>query len=197
MIRANSLFCKLFSKKTSTKSLFLSFMDSYRPERDSCPSCHSTGNLSSHAFYDRDLIDFLHGDPVITKIRVKRVKCSLCKHTHAILPDLIIPYQSYGLFFILHTLAEYFSGRYTVAVLCEHFGISVSTLYRWRSIFLDHKDLWLGVVSSVTSSPYDFILKLRQLDSFSSFSIGFFHLSGCSFLQLNRSYAAYSPRLPG
>ena len=98
MIRKNSLFYKLIRIKSSSKLLFDSFMAGFRPEMESCPVCGASHSCTTHASYERNLIDFIQGRPVYHTIKVIRVICS-CGHTHAILPDLIIPYNTYGVFF--------------------------------------------------------------------------------------------------
>ncbi len=44
MIRENSRFCKLIRIKTSSKALFDSFMDGFRPELQICPCCVVKGS---------------------------------------------------------------------------------------------------------------------------------------------------------
>ncbi|MFQ7288271.1 MAG: DUF6431 domain-containing protein [Lacrimispora saccharolytica] len=51
-------------------------------------------------------MDFIHGKPVTQEITVLRLVCVSCGHTHAVLPDMIIPYSGYGLFFILLVLCQ-------------------------------------------------------------------------------------------
>jgi len=57
-----------------------------------CPSCKHTGT-TVHAYYDRRVRD----DKESFRLIVLRVKCSFCEKTHALLPDLIVPYSSISL----------------------------------------------------------------------------------------------------
>ena len=41
--------------------------------------------------------------------------------------------------------------------ICEHAGISVSTLYRWKALFLAHKALWLGMLEDLKASAEAFL----------------------------------------
>ena len=76
-------------------------------------------------------------------LRVLRVKCTSCGHTHALLPEMLIPYSSYSLRFILTVLENYFLHIHPVEVICETYQISHSTLYAFRSLFLSPKScLW-------------------------------------------------------
>lgn len=192
MIRKNALFCKLFFIKKSSKRLFDEYMLSYSWENETCPWCSSTGNCTFHGLYTRSLIDFVGGKTVYEDVSVLRLACSSCGHTHAILPDAIIPYATYSILFILRVLAEYFLRRHTVEELCARFGISVSMLYRWKKLFLLHKRLWLGVLDSMETSPFSFLRGLCLLADYSQeFSCRFVLLSARSFLQSHKNFAAY------
>ncbi len=178
--------------KTSSKSLFLDFMSSFQSETESCPCCQSKGNCKTHATYQRSIIDIIHGKPVYQEICITRIICQSCGHTHAILPDTIIPYSQYGIFFILRVLGEYFARVKTVAALCEAYSITTSMLYRWRYLFLKNRSVWLTVLELAEQSPRDFIRFLCLKESFSDFSIAFFRLTGFSFLQSHASPTARS-----
>ncbi|MEG0329793.1 MAG: DUF6431 domain-containing protein [Erysipelotrichaceae bacterium] len=52
-------------------------------------SCGSDHCLTKHAYYNRK-IKTIHGTSVL---KVLRVKCSNCKHTHAVMFSCIIPYS--------------------------------------------------------------------------------------------------------
>lgn len=192
MIRKNSLFCKIIRIKKTSMQLFNEYMLSYSWENETCPWCGSKGNSVSHGSYIRSMTDFVHGRTVYGEIVVLRLCCTSCGHTHAILPDVIIPYSVYGLFFILRVLAEYFFHLHTVEKLCARFGISVSMLYRWRRLFLSQKREWLGMLVSTETPPSVFIKGLCLLTQYSpSFACQFVLLSARSFLQSHRNPADY------
>lgn len=104
-------------------------MAGFCPGLQTCPCCGAKGSCRIHAYYGRSLVDFMGGVPVRHNLCVLRLICT-CGHTHAILPDFIIPYSGYGLFFLLRVLAEYFLRLSTVEELCERFSITLSQLYR-------------------------------------------------------------------
>ena len=166
-------------------------MASFLPEKETCPYCGASHTCHSHASYDRNLIDFISGRPVYHSVCICRVICGSCGHTHAILPDLIIPYTTYGLFFILRVIAEYLTGRYTVEQLCSRFDISHSMLYRWYSLFLSHKQEWLGMLTSTETSSFAFLKSLCRIPAFSAFSSTFVLHTSVSFLQSHRNPAPY------
>lgn len=183
MIRKNSLFIKLFKIKTSSKSLFEQFMSLVRPELETCPVCGSSGNLHVHCYYKRYLIDFIGGKSVRHEATVLRCICDSCGSSHAILPDFIIPYCSYSLFFLLRVLGEYFMHLYTVEKLCERFSLSSRQLYKWLNLWEKHKSGWLGFLSSLETPDKGFLFSLSRSRHASGFTSGFFRTFGFSFLQ--------------
>lgn len=110
MIRKNSLLCKLNRIKTSSKSLFDTYMQHFQPHLETCPICGSTGNCHIHDYYGRSIVDLRSGKKSKEELCILRVFCESCGHAHAVLPDFIIPYSSYSLFFILYVLGQYFAG---------------------------------------------------------------------------------------
>ena len=183
MIRKNSLFIKLFKIKTSSKSLFEQFMPLVRPELETCPFCNASGKLQIHSYYKRWLIDFIGGKCVRHEVTVLRCICDSCSSTHAILPDFIIPYCSYSLFFVLRVLGEYFMHLYTVEKLCERFSITSRQLYKWLDLWEKHKSGWLGFLDSLDVSDKGFLFSLSRMDCCSDFTSGFVRTFGSSFLQ--------------
>lgn len=191
MIRKNSLFCKLIRIKISSNVLFDSFMDGFDPEQETCPFCGATHSCMTHDSYGRNLIDFISGGTVYHRIRISRGICESCGHTHAILPDLIIPYSTYGVFFILRVIVEYLLRLRPVEQLCNRFGISHSMLYRWLDLFQAHKLEWLGLVTSMETSPLAFLKSLCSLPEFSCFASAFVRPTAVSFLQSHSNPASY------
>ena len=194
MIRKNLLLCKIIRIKTSSKSLFDSYMALFRPELETCPICGSAGNCHIHDYYGRSIIDFQAGTQKKSDLCVLRVFCDSCNHAHAILPDVIIPYSSYSLFFVLRILGEYFAGLYTIEQLCERYGISRNQLFKWVALFKSHKQEWLGLLSDAAVSDFSFLKNLVSVDRFSFFSMEFIRRSSRSFLQSHRNPFPLSPK---
>lgn len=165
-------------------------MATFRPELQTCPCCGVKGACSIHAYYDRSLIDFIGGKPVRHSLCILRLVCS-CGHTHAILPDFIIPYSTYGLFFILRVLAEYFLHLSSVEKLCGRFLINQKQLYHWLSLFRGQKEEWMGLLSSMESSDLSFLKGLFRLPCYSDFASGFVRRFAVSFLQSHKNPALY------
>lgn len=196
MIRENSLFCKLIRIKSSSKTLFDSFMASFRPELQTCPCCGAKGSCRIHAYYGRSLVDFVGGVPVHHDLCILRLVCS-CGHTHAILPDFIIPYSGYGLFFILRLLAEYFAHLYSLEQLCERFSVTRNQFYHWLDLWKSQKEEWLGLLVSQETSGRSFIKSLLLMPSYSDFASAFVRRFAKSFLQSHKNPALYCQQVFG
>ena len=187
MIRKNLLLCKIIHVKTSSKSLFDSYMEQFKPQFETCPICGSTGNCHIHDYYGRSVIDFKGGRQDKSQLCVLRVFCDSCQHAHAILPDIIIPYSGYSLFFVLRILGEYFAGLYTIEQLCQRFNVSQNQFYKWLTLWKSHKKEWLGLLADTETSDYDFFNQLVALHSYSSFSMEFIRLTSHSFMQCHKN----------
>jgi hypothetical protein len=99
-------------------------------------------------------------------ISINRVICSSCGDTHALLPDLLIPFASYSLKFVLHVLRAYLCRTGTVAHLCQSFAISISTLYKWIHLFNEHVNLLLSALEQtqwVSERALSFIEEMMSL----------------------------------
>jgi len=138
------------------------------------------------------LIDMEHGKVRYGSVEIQRVRCKSCGHTHAILPDHIVPYTTYSLLFILRVLAAHFLGSGTVEQLCRRYGISPSMLYQWKAVFLEHKRLWLGVLKHAETGSAQFIRRLLELPGYSDdFGRPFYRKTTFSFLQRHKDAAFF------
>lgn len=187
MIRKNSLFCKIIRIKSSSKSIFESFMAQFHPEMETCPVCGSKGQCHIHAYYGRNITDFQNGKPTREILCILRVYCDSCKHSHAILPDFILPYSGYGLLFVLRVLAEFFTHHYTSEEICERYDISRKQLYKWLSLYKSNKKQWLGCIDDSETSNLSFLKYLSLHGHYSSFSQDFIQKMSFSFLQNHRN----------
>ena len=174
--------------------LFDQFMESFHIESETCPICKCKGSCSPHGFYKRKIIDFTTEGTTSVELTVRRVICHSCgrHHTHAILPDFIVPYASYGLFFILRVLGEYFLHRYTIEQICSVYDISIPVLYRWIRLFREHKKSWLGLLTDRETQALSFLKGLILSEDYSrTFAAPFVLLTAHSFLQGHANPAIY------
>lgn len=157
MIRVFDAFSKSFLQIKSDLMIFNHFMDTFQVNKVTCPHCGAKYNCTFFSTYSRNMITFENRINTCYTLSVTRVICNSCNVTHAVLPDILIPYGSYSLSFILTTLRAYFLGSKTITSLCDYFQISVSTLYGWIKLFKAQKLLWLGLLEDALISPTKFI----------------------------------------
>lgn len=196
MIRDIKRFFKQIFKNISEITLYQEAVEQYSAEKLQklklkCPSCGAENHpWLKHDTYPRNLICFENGKVACHVIEILRIMCSSCKHTHAVLPDVIVPYTSYSLLFIISVLFDYYS-HMPVHEVCAKYQISASTLYAWKKQFLVHKRLWLGIVQDAIISALEFLKSLLTFDSKYDLSY-FFKVSGRSFMQGSAKKAHFS-----
>ncbi len=159
----------------------------FQPHLETCPICGSTGNCHIHDYYGRSIVDFISGRQEKSSLCILRVFCDSCQHAHAVLPDVIIPYSTYSLFFVLRILAEYFAGLHTSEQLCERFDISDNQLRKWISLWRSHKRQWLGLLDDASTSDQAFLEEIVTSRSYSIFSMSFICQLSHSFLQSHKN----------
>jgi len=188
MIRVFTSLCKSVLEKLTDEAIFQEATDDFSYHNERCPYCGAVGKLSQYGDYSRNLVS-IDGEKVIeSNIRPLRFECVSCGKTHALLPDIIVPYSQYSLRFMLTTLVAYFERSKTVLAVCADFGIAVSTLYAWKHRLLEHKDLLLGMLESLKEPVQIFLRGLLASVRLSEQLSNFFNSYAFSFLQ-NRSKA--------
>lgn len=169
-------------------------MAQFQPHRETCPICGGTGNCHIHDYYGRSIIDFQTGRKLKEDLCIMRVFCDSCMHAHAVLPDVIVPYSSYSLLFILFILGEYFAGLHTLEQLCERFDVSAKQFHKWLALWNSHKEQWLGMLDASETDNNDFFKQLIHLESYSGFAMEFIRLTALSFLQSHRNPVLIRPK---
>ena len=166
MIRLFTALIKTILEYITDENLFQDTTNGFSHYDKSCPKCGAKGNLSSYGNYSRWLV-FLKNKSIFSqRVRPLRFECASCGATHALLPDVIVPYSPYSLRFKLSALIAYYERDCTVVEICERFCIAVSTIYEWKKLFLSHKELVYDASCNLSE-------RLRD----------FFHRNAFSFLQ--------------
>lgn len=190
MIRRKSKLCKLFSESLSDFS-YKSFISSYNPHTEVCPCCRSLGNCIRHGYYYRYLIHTTddRNNSSSCDCKILRVKCKSCKHTHAVLPDFIIPYRHHSLVFIVQVLLAFFGKTMSINQICRHFFLSKQLFHRWKCIYLKHRSNFLGNMKSMAENTVKILNDLYDLQ-LHPFLRDFFLHESVSFLQAHANSAA-------
>ena len=141
------------------------------------------------AYYPRWMITVQEGKRCELELSVPIYRCASRGHTHAILPDVLIPFSSYSLRFILTVLQDCLDRKNSVRGLCSGWGIAVSTLYTWIHQFASQFSLWKGILHRIDWVRREALSSLQDAPAFPSC---FFSRFGFSFLQCR----AASPSVP-
>ena len=183
MIRLFTSLCKSVLEKLSDKAIYQEVIGGFKYHNVQCPGCCAVGKLQSHGDYYRNFV-FPDGEKIIeSSLSPLRFKCVSCNTTHALLPDIIVPYSPYSLRCMLTVLVAYFERTVTVAAVCANYGIAVSTLYEWKNRLLEHKDLLLGMLQSKKEPVQAFLQSLFASTQLSEQLSNFFCRYAFSFLQ--------------
>jgi len=180
MIRVFHTFSKSFFSCNSDLKRFNAVYDNLNIHSLTCPHCGAKSNCTYFSSYSRNLITFENGLNTCHTVSITRVICNSCSHTHAILPDHLIPFGSYTLSFVLKVLRAYFLEKKTIISLCDFFQLSISTLYEWIKLFKEQKHIWLGVLNDAVISELKFI---DNLFSCSMAVSSFYQITKISFMQ--------------
>jgi transposase-like protein len=183
MIRLFTALCKTLFENLSDEYIYLNAANNFCCHTEKCPNCGASIKLSYHSDYSRGLVSFEDGKAVDRRIRPKRFKCASCGTTHALLPDTLVPYSPYSLRFKLFVLLAYFQKDMTVEAVCQHFGIAISTIYRWKECLLSHKELLLGALLNLKEPALAFLHGLFDSACLSKSLHSFFNKHAFSFMQ--------------
>ena len=82
------------------------------------PNCGAVDTLIRWGFYKRQARTGL----AVYRIRVQRVRCTACEHTHSLLPDFLHPYRHYVLSLLQRVISLYLFGGLGIDRLLECLG---------------------------------------------------------------------------
>ena len=185
MIREYETFFKSFlgNEFKSDIDIFNESMQAVDPFHLKCPNCRANGKCRQFSEYSRMMVSFEKNAVITHHLTITRVKCDSCKHTHAILPSILIPKCIYSLVFILTVLRTYFQKQLQIQQICELYEIPHSTLYIWIGMLKRHKTFWLGILKDLDTTVLDFICELFDFERLEQKLKSFYIYNGCSFLQ--------------
>lgn len=188
MIRLFSKLCKCFKEISFENEIdiFDEHMKNLNIDALICPFCGAKHALSSFTSYKRHLVTYYKNEVHNNIITIFRYICASCRHTHAILASVIVPYLSFSFKFIVSIIHDYLICKFnSVEAMCEHYCIAISTFYRILSKFKEHKQLWLGLLDDKLTTSLSFIQNIlnNTFKKLEYFLIEFFKQNGSSFFQ--------------
>ncbi len=194
MIRLFLHICKAFHKikHLDEHTIYSLLKDSCTSMPYSCPSCHApASSFRRNGSYQRHLVSYSNGFVCGRLVTIHSSFCASCKHSHALLPSLFIPYSSYSIRFLISLLYARITGKFrSVVSLCGHFDISESTYYRIRKYFVHDSKIFMDAVCSLLDAcqqaaslpPVETALSMDPAVFHEALSL-FFFSTGRSFLQ--------------
>lgn len=183
MIRDKSILLKLNSHSSDETFLFQA-LKAFQPSRMHCPACGAVGGHRRRGSYKRWMISVVDGIRCEKLVRIPLYQCPSCGRSHAVIPDVLIPFASYSLRFILTVLRSYLVRTCTVRVLCSRWQISASTLYNWIHLFSHHFSAWRGILYRIRRVEAHALDEVWNAIAFPS---AFFQRFGFSFLQASQT----------
>jgi hypothetical protein len=140
----------------------------WRPER--CPRCGAVGQMIGHGCYPRKKPLETTPDPP-RPLKIRRWKCTACKRTTSLLPDVLHRYRHYVWAVIGPALLRrYLLGQTWVQIQADLNALpedtppapSLDSLMRWGKAFAGHAPRWLNRVLAVLATVWP---QLSQLDA--------------------------------
>lgn len=132
-----------------------------------CPKCKTVGLFHNHAVYDRYLLNSTE-----EYITVQRIRCESCGSTHALLPDIIIPYRYFSSPFILHLFDLYLKGHLSVSKISSALNISIQTVEAFICSYRQFHEERMKIINHDFSKKFDH-----------DFMIDYFHMFFLFFMQ--------------
>ena len=126
-------------KSFSSYSEVNSYIQSLMPDitdiyRNVCPCCHAKGKLVKYGTYERNISVLVDNEVENYRVSIQRVICTSCNHTHALLPNFIVPYKIMAIFSIAQIVKRAsISSAYKLA---ETINLSVQMIYSYIAIVL-------------------------------------------------------------
>lgn len=164
--QCNNFFKELYGNTTDFLNCYEKYMLWLDVLKLECNFCHKRGECVRHGYYERGYL-LESGDlQSNTRIMILRVRCKGCGHTHAVLPDEVVPYYGFTIPFIYSILDQYYGQERKARAICEKNGISMALLYSWKKRFERQKDQFLGLLESGMRSARNALDWLKGLGDY-------------------------------
>ena len=130
---------KSFSSYSEKNSYIQSLMpDITDIDKNICPCCHAKKKLIKYGTYERNFSILLDNNIENYRVSIQRVICTSCNHTHALLPNFIVPYKIMAIFSIAQIVKR--ASICSAYKLAENIHLSVQMIYSYIAIVLSFFD---------------------------------------------------------
>ena len=153
--------------ESSLQRLYSSMIADLPLHQIQCPHCHHHGSFYLWGVYQRK---FRLPDSAVS-LRIQRIRCNSCGHTHALLPDWIIPYSQIRFSVCVAVIAASESGKGIDSLLEKESTIDENNVAAIRRSFCKH---WKQRLVSVGLVFSDLLSLVRG--SFAHFSRQFMQI---------------------
>lgn len=99
-------------------------------------SCGSIGHFHAHAKYERFFI--LNTEEPAVLLSIQRIKCESCDVTHALLPDIIVPYKVFSSPLIKNIILHYRNENLKLSSISKIMNISYENVKRIIKLYVTH-----------------------------------------------------------
>ncbi len=126
---------KSFSSYKEKSSYVQSLMpDITNLHQQSCLCCHAKNQLIKYGTYQRNISILVDENIENYRVSIQRIMCKSCGHTHALLPNFVVPYKIMALFSIAQIVQR--ATLSSVCKLSEIINLSIAMIYTYISLVL-------------------------------------------------------------
>lgn len=137
--------------KYLTQSIYDDYVYSLQLEECTC-FCGAKGRFQWHGTYSR----YIKTPLGRYRVRIQRVKCKSCHHTHALMPESIIPYSHIVYADTVDLICAYEKGESYQLILNQNPELTEANLYRTIRNYRRHwRERLLSLFESITRLIFD------------------------------------------
>lgn len=99
-----------------------------------CPCCHAKNKLIKYGGYERNISVLIDNTMENYKVYIPRVLCTSCNHSHALLPNFIVPYK----IMVIYSIAQIVQRATAESAykLAKVIDVSIQMIYTYIAIVL-------------------------------------------------------------
>lgn len=115
-----------------------------------CPKCGAVGFFRNHGKYDRYLFNCSN-----ERFCIQRIRCEKCNSTHALLPDVIIPYRYFSAPFLLKVFTLFLIDKISIPQIAEMLNLSIPTFCKLIRDYKNRHKERMSIINPEFMNPLD------------------------------------------